>query len=493
MSNRRFLKAGNGATVRGNFTCKRSKLAQVGVVSLLLALGVAGKAQAWGSNADLTRQSAHPFIVTQALATLENDLSAADRSNTAFMTALAKLKAHLADLQAGSVAPDFSAQNYSLYQDHFYDPTTGDNYTGRTDGVYAVIPYVFETAEYRTRENICQALYDWRLAVQANAADGEYGKAVQALGRGIHYFEDLNEPHHASNEISATEELSTSHTSFEKYVDLHLGDPSYGISSLGAKTDQAVYTNLLTEGYLGAFLAKLSGQAALFARQSYGGDFTAARFTSGYTPPSPALYLTDMDGYARDYILPYLSAGTISNWNAVALKNIRNAQCNTAKLLYRFLKEVARGVQVPAAQPTTLAIAVKTKDDSWLGLHDYGTFDKVYYGVELQDGRVREFYLGDSFRYGSTNTFTKVLEGDLACNPSQIRKVWLRKQRNLVNVPDSDGDDWYIVSAKVTVTSASGESLSYTQNPNRWLVGNKGYLSDVTIPGNLVQIPAAAD
>lgn len=492
MLNGHFVKAGNGPTGRGTVTFKRSKLAQVGVLSLLLALGAAAKVQAWGSNADLTRQSTHPFIVVQALATLENDLSAADRSDAAFMAALAKLKAHLADLKVGAVAPDYQAQNYALYQDHFYDPTTGDNYTGRTDGVYAALPYVFETAEYRTRENICQALYYWRLAAQTQGADEAYSKAVQSLGRGMHYFDDLNEPHHASNEISATEELTTYHTAFEKFVDSHLGDAAYGVSTLGSKTNQTAYASLLNESHFGTFLAQLSGNAATVARQSYKSEFTTAKFSSGYTPPSPLMYLTDMDGYVNNYILSYLSVATKTNWNAVAIKNINNAQNNTIKLLYRFLKEVARGVRVSADQPTTLTIAIKTKEDSWLGLHDYGTFDKVYYGVELKDGRVKEFYLGDSFRYGSTNTFTKVLSGDLACNPSDIRKVWVRKQRNLVNVPDSDGDDWYIVAAKVVATSTTGATISYTQNINRWLVGNKGYLSDVAVSGSLVQIPAAA-
>jgi phospholipase C/alpha-toxin len=449
------------------------------IVALSLCCGLAVSAMGWGNNEDSSIQSTHTFIVEQALKILENDCTP---ENDAFKTALNTLKANLSVFNAGAVAPDYGAKNYRLYQDHFYEPTTGKNFTGN----YQAIPHVFETAEYRAREYICLALYYWRLASQNGTA---YNDAIKYLGYGLHYFDDLNEPHHAGNRISATEELNTYHSSFEKFVDKNLTNASCAVSTLGVKSDQSLYTDLLAKEYFADFLNNTSVKAAKAAYRSFYNDFRSAKFTNGFTP-SLVNYLADMDNYVTNYILPNLAEATKYNWNAVAITNITNAQKYTAQVLYRFLKEATASSTVSGTQTTALTIDITTKYDFWLGLHDYGTFDNVYFGVELKDGRIKDIYLDNYFRYGRTNTYTITLNNTLSCQPSDVRKIWIRKQRNIDSIPNPGGDDWYPVKVRVTASSDTASTVTYTQRINRWLTGNAGFLSDISITGDLNPIPA---
>lgn len=85
------------------------------------------------------------------------------------------------------------------FQYHFYDPSTGKSWNGSTN----------ETARTRFVHYYGSAVSNYNLSYPTTA--------FQELGKGLHYIQDVNEPHHAANLIAV---LST-HTKFEKYVSFH--------------------------------------------------------------------------------------------------------------------------------------------------------------------------------------------------------------------------------------------------------------------------------
>lgn len=97
-----------------------------------------------------------------------------------------------------SAWPDVKEQNM-WFQYHFYDPSTERSWNGMTN----------ETARTRFVHYYGSAVSNYNLLSTANA--------FQELGKGLHYIQDVNEPHHAANLIAG----SSTHTKFEKYVSFH--------------------------------------------------------------------------------------------------------------------------------------------------------------------------------------------------------------------------------------------------------------------------------
>lgn len=152
---------------------------------------------AWDSVGSATQMDTHKLIAEQAVTILESDL--AKKESRAFKNNLAILSDNLYDLKRGAVWPDFNPDGYALYQEHFYDPDTGQNFTNG---------YIPDTAESMTRLYTAMALHKWK--------NGDYSGAAFDLGTAMHYFADLNEPHHAANQTGGE---GMAHTEFEQWVE----------------------------------------------------------------------------------------------------------------------------------------------------------------------------------------------------------------------------------------------------------------------------------
>ncbi|MGU8487941.1 hypothetical protein ACV3OC_14090 [Clostridium perfringens] len=79
---------------------------------------------AWDGKVDGT--GTHAMIVEQALKIIENDLS--DDEPDVVRINLEILKKNLNELKLGSTYPDYDKNAYDLYQDHFGDPDTENNF-----------------------------------------------------------------------------------------------------------------------------------------------------------------------------------------------------------------------------------------------------------------------------------------------------------------------------------------------------------------------------
>lgn len=82
-----------------------------------------------------------------------------------------------------------------VYDCHFYDPDTGKNYRGTSN-----------TADKKFSKHYLDAINT------ANAED-----SFKALGKALHFIQDINEPHHAANLTAG----NSTHSEFEEYVSLN--------------------------------------------------------------------------------------------------------------------------------------------------------------------------------------------------------------------------------------------------------------------------------
>ncbi|MCP4351278.1 MAG: hypothetical protein GY795_37920, partial [Desulfobacterales bacterium] len=278
------------------------------------------------------------------------------------------------DLKRGAVWPDFNSDEYTLYQDHFYDPDTGQNFTNG---------YIPDTAESQTRLYVAVAVNKWK--------NGDYSGAAFELGTAMHFFADLNEPHHASNQTGGP---ATAHTEFEKWIETVKYD--YAISSSGNTTDSDYYTDTVGNfTYLSDFLTNQSNLSASAAKGLAG----SAQMSSSW-----------------------------DDWEYVAEESLENAQKSVALVYYRFLHEVAGDDILGNPDPIgKFHVLFKVADE-----YEAGTDDYVYFGMELSDGRTLEFECdvpGNDFhrnlRWGYEFNIT-----DSTFEASDITRVWIRKKDN---------------------------------------------------------------
>lgn len=105
-------------------------------------------------------------------------------------------------ISLASLLPDKDERGTPLYlfDGHFYDPDDNDNYHGET-----------------TNTAKTNAAAHYRTAVEAER-DGNMDAAFEHLGRCLHYVQDANEPHHASNVHALQIPYGASHGSFEKFA-----------------------------------------------------------------------------------------------------------------------------------------------------------------------------------------------------------------------------------------------------------------------------------
>lgn len=133
----------------------------------------------------------HQYIAASALVILNNDKG----------TALFNNPINSALLMEGADWPDIwgNETDYMTFSGHFYDPDTGENWMGQKN----------PTAKTRAESYYAQAVSAYN--------KGDIESAMSYLGRGVHYVSDLNQPHHASNEVA----VLSKHTQFETYTDEH--------------------------------------------------------------------------------------------------------------------------------------------------------------------------------------------------------------------------------------------------------------------------------
>jgi len=390
---------------------------------------------AWSSDEDVNVQSTHTILVEQGLNVLFNDLSDVDKNDAEFMAVINKLRDnHMLKFKEGAIAPDFTAQEYMLFQDHFYDPYTKSNFTTRTDLEIGVLDFVHDTAESRSREYVGWAVQYWEA--------GDYENAAYYLGMAMHFFTDISMPHHASNALGGTREPFTKHSTFESYIDGK--KESFLITTTGAKTDSAKYTDVLQNDYIADFMRSEVDSRAKMGYAEYHNNF---------------------------------KADDTSTWDPVATSSMRNAQEGVARVVYRFAKEIVN----PNSKCTnvydsdiTLDIRVKTKNGSITDTF-YGTDNDVFFGVELTNGRLQEWKLDKSMyndhENGCDDTYTVTLPKTAG---NEIRKAYIRKQRGWE--ANTVEDNWY--PEEIEVTSNDGKCHFYNR-VDQWLNGNSGIYFEV--------------
>ncbi|MBU3108406.1 phospholipase C [Clostridium gasigenes] len=382
--------------------------------------GSSSQAFAWSSNESPTQMDTHKMIEEQAFYSLKNDLI----ENDTMKLNLLKLEENLSQLKKGAVAPDFGSvgvdRDYGLYQDHFYDPDTGKNFT---DNAGYLFPLITDTAESQTRNYIGQAVAKWK--------DGNFSEATFILGKSLHYFADINEPHHASNTTGGE---GTAHTKFENYAE-QVKD-KYKITTLGYNTSQGEYKPL-SDQYL------------------YLSDFITAQCNTY--------------GRAAKALAPRSSlSSSWADWDYVADKTLTNAQKSTASVLYRFLKEVSypstsSDMQLPIGK---FHVVLGTANEFQAGTNDY-----IYFGMQLEDGKTVEFectLAGDDFEQNFRTAYELNIT-DPTFDPQNVKKVWIRKAKF------GAGDDWKVNDIEVYMKGIR----VFNKNINTWLSGNTTYNMDV--------------
>ena len=137
-----------------------------------------------------TEVGCHEYITSVACLILKNDKGFyTDQATSAVIITLS--------ISLASLLPDKDEAN-NAFAGHFYDPDSGESYTGSTTN---------------TAKNNAVSHYNAAVAA-ANA--GAMDQAFEYLGRCLHYAQDVNVPHHAANVISLG--LVGSHAQFEKFA-----------------------------------------------------------------------------------------------------------------------------------------------------------------------------------------------------------------------------------------------------------------------------------
>lgn len=380
----------------------------------LLLFGMVFYAQpvaAWDSTNDLSVMDTHKTIATQAFTLIRNDMP----NDAQILQNLTILESNAEAYKRGSIIPDWGTvgkeRDYAQYQDHFFNPYTGRNFT--YEASWYTAPKIDDTAESQTRNYVAQAVAAWR--------SGDYNGAAYLLGKATHYFADLCEPHHAANLTAVNP--TNDHSGYEKYVEGIKNN--YLITSIG--TDKSEYTVFSNEN-LSSFLNQ---QCLKYATISY------------------------------QYNNKVRSNNTWAEWNEATDVCLKSAQKGTASVIYRFLSEVTYGSKPITAPIGKFHVVINIANENYAGTDDY-----VYFGMELSNGTRKEFncdLAGDDFTVGSVGSYEfEITDPNFA--PSQVTKVWVRKARYTVR------DDWKPQRLQVFVQGTRVTDATI----NTWL-GNTTY------------------
>ena len=361
-----------------------------------------GTAYGWDGNKDGT--GTHAVITDQAVEMLTHDLDQGEPQKVKDNVEL--LNQYINDLKIGSTFPDYDPNGYDLYQDHFWDPDTGYNFT-HTAPWYTSYT-VTETADSQSRKFSALALNEWK--------KGNYQDASKLLGQAIHYLEDINCPYHAAN-ITAVD--SAGHTKYETYADNNIG--KYLLNTMNGTTKESVYANVVTTDDFSNWITK---------NNTYWGKISKSLYFSKST-----------------------MSNSYADWDYSLGQALPNSQKSIAMFLYRFINEASNTMPAGSLNFNQLQVVIKTFDSDYASTNDY-----VYFGLETQDGQKFELPLdnpGNDFERNQTDNYNLTLPKTI--NAANITNTWLRKA-----IYTAPGDDWKPENVKVIICGEVRQDLNIT-------------------------------
>lgn len=383
------------------------------VVGLCALMG--GTSYAWDGKKDGT--GTHALIAEQGLTMLNNDLS--KNESPIIKQNIEILNKYIKDLKVGSTYPDYDSNAYDLYQDHFFDPDTGNNFT--LDNKWYVASPIYDTAETQVRKFTILAQNEWE--------KGNYQEATFLLGQGLHYLGDLNTPYHASN-VTAVD--SPGHVKYETFVEER--KENYALNTTGTDTTSGVYKEASKNKNYDEWMTQNS---ILYAKK------------------------------AKDLYYSYSTMNhSWEDWDYSGREAVKNSQVCTAGFLYRFMDEVSKceSTDLNSNMASEFNLVLKTADNKYAG-----TNDNVYFGFETKDGVKNEWILdnaGDDFERNQVDNYLLKTKDNLKFDTNNITKFWIRKDNMAVA-----SDDWELSNFKLI----SNGRVILQKDINKVLSGNETY------------------
>lgn len=225
----------------------------------------------------------HSFLSVQAISILCEDVGYIypnTQDNIALNIASAL------SIALASVFPD-KDENENVFEGHFYHAVDGDSWTGSTTN---------------TALTNCRNHYEFAVFY---AKRNEDGMLCDAIGRAMHYIQDVSQPHHAAN-IIYVPILQPAHKEFEEYVNDNIDKYVARITSINSASFGSSLTYSTAAGRTIDFLVK-----------------DAANKAYQY----------------RSYVNSVLNQ---SKWDYVAQNAVPNAIGYSALLMYKIIKDAGR-------------------------------------------------------------------------------------------------------------------------------------------------------
>ena len=414
----------------------------------------------WDSNADYKKLSTHTFLSIRGYEILGSEVMflSPQMDTSLLLGTLDEMKReeNWGEFLSGSVAPDNQSRNLTLYQDHFWDPDTDENYSfTNLENVYSqeyhtvlgnlfknFLAYIGDTAETRVREYFAEAVYLWKVSERA--------RALYYLGMASHYLEDICCPVHATNTIGVLD-YKGQHLEFEKFVEQIKENYTIGSTDIKVDTperdplDRSWYLKVIKAKYIADVLRELSVACGKNSK-SIIDDY----YTDGIQFGEPV-------------------------FNNAAISTMATAQKAESILIFAFVCAVNTG-STPSADKIIFDVTISTRDGSW-GKDYYGTDNAIFWGIEFKDGRRREQYCGrKSHKMGGRDSYSMEITGETG---QDVRKMWVRKARILPFctgwVPMAE-DNWYPILISLT---SSDKGVNFLAETHNWIKGNEGIVFDI--------------
>ncbi len=225
----------------------------------------------------------HSMLTLQAIQVLVNDLGFL-YENTG--TGIGENIVASFAICLSSMMPD-KDENENVFEGHFYHAVDGDSWTGSTTN---------------TALTNCRNHYEFAVFY---AKRNEDGMLCDAIGRAMHYIQDVSQPHHAAN-IIYVPILQPAHKEFEEYVNDNIDKYVARITSINSASFGSNLTYSTAAGRTIDFLVK-----------------DAANKAYQY----------------RSYVNSVLNQ---SKWDYVAQNAVPNAIGYSALLMYKIIKDAGR-------------------------------------------------------------------------------------------------------------------------------------------------------
>lgn len=372
-----------------------------------------GTSYAWDGKKDGT--GTHALIAEHGLSMLNKDLSGNESQK--IKENIGILNGYLNDLKLGSTYPDYDPNAYDLYQDHFYDPDTGNNFT--IDNSWYLSYKIYDTAETQVRKFTALAKHEWK--------KGNFKEATFLLGQGLHYLGDLNNPYHAAN-ITAVD--SPGHVKYETFVEERKEE--YALNTSGNDTSSGVYKEAMENTSFNKWMMQNSKKHAKKAKDLYYSHSTMKH--------------------------------SWEDWDYSGREAVKDSQLCTAGFLYRFINEVSDNKSDNDTLTNEFNVVLKTADTQYAG-----TDDSIYFGFETNDGKRFQWKLdnagNDTERGQVDNYILKTKDGE-EVDTKNISKYWITKEKIT-----AIRDDWELSNIKVI----SNANVIVDQDVNKVFTGDETY------------------